>query len=77
MATLTYGTDEARVWEQATCRSLPVPLADIDQESDERLMSSFLDLAWQHVVDNPEELVAYTAEMVAEEDELFAGVELD
>lgn len=76
MANLIYDLDRARVWDQASHSSLPLPQCE-SFKSDDHSIASFLDFLWEDAVNNPEALTAYTAEMVAEEDALFAGVELD
>lgn len=48
-----------------------------EQDEDELMLSLFLDFLMRQSLADPLEIEAYTKEMVAEDDELIAGVELD
>jgi antitoxin PrlF len=48
-----------------------------DSDSDDLMMSLFLDLVTKDALTNPEHLEAYTEEMADEDDELLAGVVID
>lgn len=50
---------------------------ELDGEEDELLLSLFLDFVMEEALSNPDELESYTEAMVAEDDELIAGVVLD
>jgi antitoxin PrlF len=49
----------------------------IEPESDDLMLSLFLDLVTKDALTNPEHLEAYTEEMADEDDELLAGVIID
>ena len=48
-----------------------------EQDEDELMLSLFLDFLMKAAIANPDEVEAYTAAMVAEDEELTAGVVLD
>jgi antitoxin PrlF len=48
-----------------------------DSDSDDLMLSLFLDLLTKDALTNPEHLEAYTEEMADEDDELLAGVIID
>jgi antitoxin PrlF len=49
----------------------------VEPDSDDLMMSLFLDLVTKDALTNPEHLEAYTEEMADEDDELLAGVVID
>ena len=54
------------------------PVREDKAESDEGVtMSLFLDFLMKCAIENPESLVAYTAEMSKEAEELIVGVKID
>jgi antitoxin PrlF len=48
-----------------------------ESDSDDLMLSLFLDLVTKDALTNPEHLEAYTEEMADEDDELLAGVVVD
>jgi antitoxin PrlF len=54
----------------------PQPIEPVS-ESDNLMLSLFLDLITKDALTNPENLEAYTQEMSDEDDELLAGVAID
>jgi antitoxin PrlF len=49
----------------------------VEPDSDDLMLSLFLDLVTKDALTNPEHLEAYTEEMADEDDELLAGVVVD
>jgi antitoxin PrlF len=49
----------------------------VEPDSDDLMLSLFLDLVTKDALTNPEHLEAYTEEMADEDDELLAGVIID
>ncbi len=57
-------------------KSEPQPVK-ADSDSDDLMLSLFVDLVTKDALTNPEYLEAYTEEMANEDDELLAGVIID
>jgi antitoxin PrlF len=50
---------------------------ETESDSEDLMLSLFLDFITKDALNNPEHLEAYTAEMAEEDDELLAGVIID
>jgi antitoxin PrlF len=50
---------------------------EIEQQEEELMLSLYLNFLTEQALLNPEEVEAYTEEMVAEDEELMAGVEIE